>query len=792
VASAQDSGDDLGHGVARISVINGDVSVRRGDTGDWIAAAVNTPLVVLDSVTAGDASRAEIQLDYANMIRLAANTEVRFSELEYGRYQVQIARGTVTFSVLRDSDSDVDLSTPNVSVRPLEKGRYRVSVRDDGTTEITVRSGKAEIFTPSGVETLPSGKTMVVRGTASDPVFQIIAAVARDDWDNWNEQRDKELKRSGAYKYVSRDIYGAEDLDSHGEWVYVPPYGWVWSPRVATGWAPYRYGRWSWLDWYGWNWISYDPWGWAPYHYGRWFNHGPYGWCWWPGSIHVRHHWRPALVGFFGWNSYSGFSFGVGFGFGNIGGVPRAPYATYYPWYGRRYYHGYRHGGYIDNSVNIVNNVNITNIYRNARINNGVTAVNGADFGKGRVSNVYRASSNELRRTSLVRGQLPVVPQRESLRVSDREVRTAALPSSRSWDKFATRRQVSQPQRVPFDQQQRGMERVAQRTLQQQVNPRTAQGSGRSAAPASRAGQSAPSRVVNAERTAQGRSTATRSASQGWRRFGEPVRSSSGSAARPSTAPARSLTAEPGRSTASPATGRSATRSTGSTTSAWRRFGQPSRTAQPSSGSSAAQRVAPSTSRSTGAPTSTSSWRTLGSGRSLGSRQTDTGLSQRSTTSRSSGVSGMSRATTPPSRYESSRGSSTRYERGSSSRSLPISPPIIRERSSPRTGASSRSSRSSGSIFSGSGGSGGSSRSSRPSGSISRSSGGFGGATRSAPRSSSGMGRSSSSGGSFGRSSGASSGGRMSAPSGRSGGGASGRSGSGSSSRGATRSGRGR
>jgi len=422
--------EEPGRGVARISLINGDVSVRRGDSGDWVAAVINAPLVVPDSIFVGAASRAEVQLDYANMVRLAANTEVRFSELEYRRYQLQLAKGTITFSVLRDSDADVDLSTPNVSVRPQKKGRYRVTVHEDGTTEITVRDGRAEIYTPRGVEELREGKTMMVRGPASDPEFQVLAAARPDEWDRWNERRDKELRRSRAYQYVSHDIYGAEDLDAYGEWIYVPPYGWVWSPR---------------------------PWGWAPYHYGRWFHHGHRGWCWWPGGFHTRHFWRPALVAFFGWDSYSGFhaGIGVGFGFGRIGWVPLAPYERYYPWYGHRYYRGYRNAAYIDNSVHIVNNINVTNIYRNARVANAITAVDGTQFGRGRVSNVYRASSAELRRVSLVRGQLPVVPQRESQRFTDREVRIAKRPATRlDTQNFYSRRKPVQVERVPFSQQQ--------------------------------------------------------------------------------------------------------------------------------------------------------------------------------------------------------------------------------------------------------------------------------------------------------------------------------------------------
>src|SRR5215467_4862021 len=83
--NAQDP-DDLKRGVARISLINGDVSVRRGDSGEWIAGVINAPLLTDDSVATGPNSRAEIQFDASNILRLGANAELRLSQLEYGRY----------------------------------------------------------------------------------------------------------------------------------------------------------------------------------------------------------------------------------------------------------------------------------------------------------------------------------------------------------------------------------------------------------------------------------------------------------------------------------------------------------------------------------------------------------------------------------------------------------------------------------------------------------------------------------------------------------------------------------
>ena len=444
-AAAQSDEDAPGRGVARISVINGEVSVKRGDTGDLIAAAINAPLIASDRLLTGSLSRAELQFDAANLIRIAANSEVRLEQIEYRRYQVQLAIGTATFRVLRDSDADVEISTPSVAVRPVKRGLYRVTVHEDGSSEITVRSGEAEIFTPRGSQRLRSGQTMAARGNASDPEFQMVANLPMDDWDRWNENRDRDLMNTRSYQYVASGVYGVEDLDNHGRWVYADNYGWVWAPTVAPGWAPYRYGRWSWMDYYGWNWVSYDPWGWAPYHYGRWFWSAPHGWCWWPGGG-GRHYWRPALVAFFGWGSYGGFNAGIGFGWGNVGWIPLAPYETFYPWYGPRWYGGYR-GGH--NNVTIVNNTNIYNVYRNARVSNSITAVNSGSFGRRHIGNadLIRVSEGDVRQAGLIRGGMPLTPDRQSLRLADREVRASELPRVAENRSFYSRRPAAAPVR---------------------------------------------------------------------------------------------------------------------------------------------------------------------------------------------------------------------------------------------------------------------------------------------------------------------------------------------------------
>jgi hypothetical protein len=436
-AWAQDpnAGDAPDHGVARLSVVQGNVSIRHGDLGELAPAAPNVPLVTTDRVVTGDQGAAEIQFDFTNMIRLGISTEVRLSQLEFKRYQVQIATGLTSFRVLRDPDpqTQVEISTPIVSVHPLRAGTYRIMVRPDGTAEITVRAGQAEIYGPRGSEVLAQGQTMETRGTADDPEFQIVSAIPLDDFDRFNLDRDRVMQQTTSYRpgAVPQDETGGEALDPYGQWQNDPNYGQVWVPNEPPGWAPYQNGRWVDEDYYGWTWVSADPWGWAPYHYGSWYV-GPFGWAWWPGGF-GPHYWRPAMVGFFGWGA-PGFGVGIGFGFGHIGWVPLAPYEAFHPWYGAGAAAFGRAG---------VANIGVANAFRNARVNGAISSMRATDFGHAGVSGVgmMRPNGAELARASAVRGALTGIPATSaSRRVSDAAVNSRGMPQTSANTRFYSSR----------------------------------------------------------------------------------------------------------------------------------------------------------------------------------------------------------------------------------------------------------------------------------------------------------------------------------------------------------------
>jgi hypothetical protein len=328
---------EVKQGVGHISFTRGDVSTQRGDSGTWSAVILNQPVMNGDKVSTGPNARAEVQLDFANILRLGSNSQATLANFTNSYIQVQLAQGIADYAVFNESEAEPEIDTPNVAVHPAHKDVViRVEVHPDGDSIVIVRKGEVQISTPQGIADLKEGQMATVRGPVASAQYRIAAAPDRDDWDIWNTERDHMIHSAGAWQHTSPYYTGSEDLDANGQWENVPDYGQIWVPNEPDGWAPYRNGEWVWEPYYGWTWVGYEPWGWAPYHYGRWLWYGG-AWGWWPGPVwgpgFYRPFWAPAYVGFFG---FGGFGFGVGFGWGwgGFGWLPLGPGDWFHPWWG--------------------------------------------------------------------------------------------------------------------------------------------------------------------------------------------------------------------------------------------------------------------------------------------------------------------------------------------------------------------------------------------------------------------------------------------------------------------------
>jgi hypothetical protein len=463
--------DDPPGRVARLSYMDGAVSMGPAGTDEWLDADPNRPITRGDRLWADQDSRAEFQIGSA-AIRCADQTGFSFLDLTDDVVQIQLAEGAMSIQ-LRDLDEGevFEIDTPNLAFTLQRPGDYRIEVSPEGdTTVVSVRRGLGEVTGGGRIYTVRSNQRASFMGT--DDLDSYIDQVADyDDFDQWCHDRDMRHRNSISSRYVPRGVIGYEDLDEYGQWRTTAEFGAVWFPsRVSVGWTPYRDGHWAWIAPWGWTWIDDAPWGFAPFHYGRWAHvGGRWGWCPGPrasGGVVVRPVYAPALVA---WIGSPSLSVGISFGGGSVGvgWFPLAPREVYVPPY--RVSRTYVTNVNITNTV--VNNVTVINAYENTRTSNvryvnrtALTAVPRTTFVSSEpvARNVVRLDAAQVTRAQ-VTTNIGVVPQQNSVAPPSRRARVR--PPMEQRERRVVARTTPPPATVPFAQQRDAIEANGGRPL---------------------------------------------------------------------------------------------------------------------------------------------------------------------------------------------------------------------------------------------------------------------------------------------------------------------------------------
>ena len=299
--------------VMRISLLKGEVSLRRAGNYEWETARLNLPLVEGDTLATGQGSRLEIQVDARNFVRVGEDSVLEVVTLRDEGIALSLKEGTLMLRLARfEREREYfEMDAPRTTIAAEQPGLYRLDVTRDGEVRVTVRDdGRARIYSEtSGFVLRENRMARLFYSGHTEGDWELGSASSFDQWDFWNDERERylasRLKFEDRQRYYDPDVWGAEELDAYGDWVHSRQYGYVWRPHVTVinnyvNWAPYRYGHWEWCPPFGWTWVADEPWGWAPYHYGRWVYYNN-AWCWAPrgyGYDYRRALWRPALVAF--------------------------------------------------------------------------------------------------------------------------------------------------------------------------------------------------------------------------------------------------------------------------------------------------------------------------------------------------------------------------------------------------------------------------------------------------------------------------------------------------------------
>ena len=396
-------------GWMHISLIEGNVQIQTPDAGDWGAAAINGPLREGDQIWSPQGGRIELQLNSGSYIRLAGNSALQILSLDSDSSQFYLSQGQVYVYYDAPEGSVLQVDTPDASTRAFVSSVFRIDISDQ-YTDVAVYKGYVETENQMGQTRINAGQMVSL---AQNTEGEVGPMGPPDDWERWNKERDERIfaRSDTSSRYLPPELKPySYDLDTGGRWINVPDYGYCWTPTVGIGWAPYRLGRWAWIGG-DYVWISRDPWGWAPYHYGRWAFAAGIGWCWVP-PLAGEVYWGPGFVGWVRTGNY-------------VAWVPLAPGEIYY---GRGYYG--RH------SVNIahinIKQVNITHIYKNVSVSNGVVIVDRKTFAAGSHKFVHLDRNDIEHRLfagkNISVGAPAIKPSKASYFMSARRIPPAKLP----------------------------------------------------------------------------------------------------------------------------------------------------------------------------------------------------------------------------------------------------------------------------------------------------------------------------------------------------------------------------
>jgi hypothetical protein len=401
------------YGYMRISLIEGDVQIMTPDARDWGYASINTPLDEGDQVWVPEGGRAELQLNTGTYVRLDQNSALQILSMDKNSTQFYLSQGHAYFYYDAPRGSVIQVDTPDASTRAFNKAIFRIDMSDQYQyTDVAVYKGFVETENEVGRTRINAGR-MVSLGPNTNA--EVAPMGPSDEWERWNKRRNDRMyaSRGESSRYLPAELRQySYDFDNSGRWVRVPNYGYVWTPTVVVGggWSPYRNGRWIWRGG-DYVWVAYEPWGWAPYHYGRWSFIINIGWFWVP-PVTGAVYWGPGYVGWVRTADY-------------VAWVPLAPGEIYY---GRGYY-----GQHSVNITNVnINQVNITNVYKNVYVNNGVTVVNRNTFNTGSPS-IVNVNKNIIQEKIFVKNNISVgapdiKPTRASYFTSDKSIPQVKLP----------------------------------------------------------------------------------------------------------------------------------------------------------------------------------------------------------------------------------------------------------------------------------------------------------------------------------------------------------------------------
>jgi hypothetical protein len=291
--------DAPAHRAARLSFLQGEVTVDHLDNTAGDPAQINMPLAEGVRLTTGEDGQAEVEFEDGSVVRLTPNSSLGLNALsvdpaENFHTQLTVLHGLVYAELRASSKYFYIVDAGGELITPVANTTIRINL-DEPPATVSVFDGTVQVEHPSTPEAdgykkdVRAGESLT--GDPSDSSqYSVSQSVEQDSWDEWNRARDQAAADAALNQTTARDSYagdqgyGWSDLDANGNWYHVPGQGQVWQPTIAedSDFDPYGYGSWVAYPGAGYVWASGYAWGWTPFHCGCWSYWNGFGWGWSP------------------------------------------------------------------------------------------------------------------------------------------------------------------------------------------------------------------------------------------------------------------------------------------------------------------------------------------------------------------------------------------------------------------------------------------------------------------------------------------------------------------------------
>ncbi len=288
---------------ARLTYLQGTVTVIPPDNSGSVPAQLNLPLLSGVQLATGADGQAEVEFEDGSVARVTPNSILSLDNLAVepnGVFTTSLSllRGLAYFELRAIPQYLYSVNAGGDVLSPVENATVRVNF-DEPPAVFAVLDGTVQIGRQNGPNAADGYQTSVRAGESlrADPGdasrYFLTQEIDQDSWDQWNEDQDQAAAAQSSdstsvrNNYEGAQGYGWSDLDANGSWYNVPGQGPVWQPDVAVNDASFDpYGDGAWVDYsgVGYVWASAYPWGWTPYRCGSWSYFNSFGWGWAPGA----------------------------------------------------------------------------------------------------------------------------------------------------------------------------------------------------------------------------------------------------------------------------------------------------------------------------------------------------------------------------------------------------------------------------------------------------------------------------------------------------------------------------